>query len=119
DVSFRENLCIHSIKETTLMDQAKFTSWTKKPASERKARDLIHELGSDFFKLLDGLSIARSRSQIKRYYAKEMERLGGFPKREKPTAEYPRIDLLDAFISFEELDKKISDLKLSLYHPST
>jgi hypothetical protein len=48
-----------------------------------------------------------------------MERLGGFPKREKPTAEYPCIDLQNEFISFEELDQKISELKLSLYHPST
>jgi SNF2 family DNA or RNA helicase len=119
DGAFKEKLGIPSIKDTTRKAQAKFTNWTKKPANERKARDLIHELGSDFFKLLDGLSIARSRSQIKRYYAKEMERLGGFPKREKPTAEYPRIDLLNDFISFEELDQKISELKLSLYHPST
>ncbi len=119
DGAFKEKLGIPSIKDTTRKAQAKFTNWTKKPAEQRKARDLIHELGSDFFKLLDGLSIARSRSQIKRYYAKEMERLGGFPKREKPTAEYPSIDLLNDFISFEELDQKISELKLSLYHPST
>jgi SNF2 family DNA or RNA helicase len=119
DGAFKEKLGIPSIKDTTRKAQAKFTNWTKKPAYDRKARDLIHELGSDFFKLLDGLSIARSRSQIKRYYSHEMERLGGFPKREKPSAEYPRIDLLDAFISFEELDQKISDLTLSLYHPST
>jgi hypothetical protein len=119
DGVFKEKLGIPSIKETTRKAQAKFTNWTKKPAGERKARDLIHELGSDFFKLLDGLSIARSRSQIKRYYAKEMERLGGFPRREKPLSEYPRIDLRGDFISFEELDAKISELKLSLYHPST
>ncbi len=118
DGAFKEKLGIPSIRDTTRKAQAKFTNWTKKPAEDRKARDLIHELGSDFFRLLDGLSIARSRSQIKRYYSQEMERLGGFPKREKPTAEYPRIDLLDTFISFEEIDKKITDLKLSLYHPS-
>jgi len=119
DGALNEKLGIASIKETTRRAQAKFTNWTRKPAAERKARDLIHELGSDFFKLLDGLSIARSRSQIKRYYAKEMAELGGFPKREKPTAEYPRIDLQDSFLSFSDLDKKISALTLSIYHPST
>ncbi len=119
DGAFRESLGIPSVKETTRKAQAKFTSWTKKPAIERKARDLIHELGSDFFKLLDGLSIARSRSQIKRYYAHEMEKLGGFPHRKKPVAEYPTIDLQNRFLSFEELDKRIGDLTLSLYHPST
>ncbi len=118
DGAFKEKLGVPSIMETARRAQMKFTAWTKKDPAERKARDLIHELGSDFFKLLDGLSIARSRSQIKRYYASEMERLGGFPKREKPSAEYPPIDLRDAFISFEELDRKISELKLILYHPS-
>jgi SNF2 family DNA or RNA helicase len=119
DGVFKEKLGISSIKDTTRKAQAKFTSWTKKPSNERKARDLIHELGSDFFNLLDGLTIARSRSQIKRYYSKEMEKLGGFPNRLKPVSEYPHIDLKDEFLSFEELDKRISELTLSLYHPST
>lgn len=119
DGAFAKSLGIPSIKETTRKAQAKFTNWTKKPAAERNARDLIHELGTDFFALLDGLSIARSRAQIKRYYSKEMERLGGFPQRNKPSAEYPHIDTQGDFISFGELDKKISTLTLSLYHPSS
>lgn len=118
DGAFYDSLGVPSVKETARKAQAKFTNWTKQPADQRKARDLIHELGSDFFKLLDGLSIARSRSQIKRYYSAEMERLGGFPKRTKPVAEYPPIDLQDQFLSFEELDKRIDQLTLSLYHPS-
>ena len=119
DGAFREKLGVPSVKETTRQAQGKFTAWTKKPPAERKARDLIHELGSDFFKLLDGLSIARSRSQIKRYYAKELADLGGFPKRDKPTAEYPEIDALGKFLTFQQLDEKISGLTLSLYHPSS
>lgn len=79
DGAFREKLGVPSVRETTRQAQRKFTQWTKKPADQRKTRDLIHQLGSDFFKLLDGLSIARSRSQIKRYYAKELASLGGFP----------------------------------------
>lgn len=119
DAAFKEKLGIPSIKETTRKAQAKFTNWTKKPVEDRKARDLIHELGSDFFNLLDGLTIARSRAQIKRYYSQEMEKLGGFPNRTKPAAEYPHIDLKNDFLSFEELDKRIGELTLSLYHPST
>ena len=119
DGAFKDSLGIASIKETTRKAQAKFTHWTKKPAADRNARDLIHELGSDFFRLLDGLSIARSRKQIKHYYSKEMARLGGFPERNKPIAEYPHIDLQGDFISFSQLDAKISTLNLSLYHPSS
>lgn len=119
DGAFHEKLGVPSVKETTRQAQAKFTTWTKKPPAERKAKDLIHELGSDFFKLLDGLSIARSRAQIKRYYAKEIATLGGFPKRDQPKAEYPEIDALGHFLTFKELDEKISELTLSLYHPSS
>lgn len=131
DAAFQETLGVPSVKETTRQAQNKFTHWTKKPAAQRNTRDLIHELGSDFFKLLDGLSIARSRSQIKRYYAKELAALGGFPERDKPRAEYPDIDARGQFVSFEEIDVIISGpketrgtkeqggLTLSLYHPSS
>jgi len=119
DAAFQESLGVPSVKETTRQAQNKFTLWTKKPPAQRHARDLIHELGSDFFKLLDGLSIARSRSQIKRYYAKELATLGGFPDRDKPRAEYPAIDATGHFLTFQQLDEKIGGLTLSLYHPSS
>lgn len=118
DGAFREKLGVASIKETSRLAQTKFTNWTKKRPEERKTRDLINELGSDFFNLLDGLSIARSRSQIKRYYSKELKTLGGFPERKKPKAEYPEIDSKGEFLTFRELDAKISELTLRLYHPS-
>ncbi len=119
DGAFRESLGVPSVKETARQAQSKFTTWTKKPVAERKTRDLINQLGSDFFKLLDGLSIARSRAQIKRYYAKELATLGGFPERDKPRAEYPEIDAQNKFLSFQQLDHEISNLTLSLYHPSS
>ncbi|HCN30037.1 MAG TPA: ATP-dependent helicase [Verrucomicrobiales bacterium] len=119
DAAFQEALGVPSVKETTRQAQNKFTLWTRKPPAQRKTRDLIHELGSDFFKLLDGLSIARSRSQIKRYYAKELASLGGFPDRDKPRSEYPAIDATGHFLTFQQLDEKIGGLTLSLYHPSS
>lgn len=119
DSTFGDKLGILSVKETCRRAQAKFTSWSRKPADQRLTRDLIHELGSDFFRMLDGLSIARSRNQIKRYYSKELVKLGGFPKREKPSAEYPPIDTADKFLTFAQLDEEIGKLNLSLYHPSS
>ncbi|MCC5804921.1 MAG: hypothetical protein JJU00_01215 [Opitutales bacterium] len=118
DAALHKALSIPSIADTCRKAQAQFTAWSKQPADGRSARELITSLGSDFFRLLDSLSIARSRSQIKRYYADEMERLGGFPRRERPRAEYPFIDTSDRFFSFEELDRQISKLTLSLYHPT-
>ncbi len=114
-----ESLKIPSVKETTRQAQAHFTVWAKKPAGQRKTRDLISAIGGDFFKLLDGLSIARSRRQVSSYYADEMKHLGGFPKRPPPKAIHAPIDLSERFLSFEQLDAEISNLRLALYHPSS
>lgn len=119
DRAFAENLEINSVRETTRLAQAQFTLWSKKPTAIRKTRDLISAIGGDFFKMLDGLSIARSRRQISNYYADEMKHLGGFPKRPTPRAIHPAIDLAERFLSFEQLDDEISKLRLALYHPSS
>jgi superfamily II DNA or RNA helicase len=118
DAAFTESLGIDSVRETSRKAQANFTSWAKKPAGERKTRDLLAALGGDFFKLLDGLSIARSRSQIAGYYKDEMTRLGGFPRRTTPRSIHPPIDLQQHFLSFEQLNQEISALNLALYHPT-
>ena len=117
DAAFTESLGIASVRETTRKAQTLFTTWSKKPADERKTRDLLSALGGDFFKLLDGLSIARSRSQIAAHYKDEMQRLGGFPRRSTPRALHPPIDLKERFLSFEKLNEEILALNLALYHP--
>jgi SNF2 family DNA or RNA helicase len=120
DAVFAQSLGIPSVKETTRIAQTHFTNWAKKKPEERSTKDLLNAIGGDFFKLLDGLSIARSRKQIATYYKDEMKRLGGFPKRPKPDAIHPPIDLKDGgFLSFQQLDKEISDLRLALYHPTS
>lgn len=118
DGAFSNNLGVGSVKETTRLAQSHFTTWSKQPPSKRKTRDLIAAIGGDFFKLLDGLSIARSRTQIKTYYAAEMKRLGGFPDRPPPRALSAPIDLQRKFLSFEQLDDEIGALTLALYHPT-
>jgi SNF2 family DNA or RNA helicase len=117
--SFQETLGIASVKDTTRIAQSHFTTWSKKKPEERTTKDLLQAIGGDFFKLLDGLSIARSRKQIATYYKDEMKRLGGFPKRPAPIAIHPPIDLSDKFLSFEQLNEEIDALTLSLYHPTS
>jgi SNF2 family DNA or RNA helicase len=118
DAAFSESLKIASVKETTRKAQQHFTTWAKQPSEKRSNRDLLNAIGGDFFRLLDGLSIARSRKQITRYYKAEMERLGGFPHRPAPKSLHPPIDLRPKQISFEDLDDSISELTLALYHPT-
>lgn len=119
DGAFAEKLNISSIRDTSRQAQMHFTNWAKKPPGQRKTRELIAAIGADFFKLLDGLSIARSRSQIATYYAGEMKELGGFPRRPAPKAIHAAIDLEQRFLSFEQLDTEISGLRLALYHPTS
>lgn len=119
NAAFAESLGIQSVKDTTRVAQAHFTTWAKKPPEKRSIKDLLLAVGGDFFKLLDGLSIARSRKQIATYYKDEMKRLGGFPKRPAPLAIHPPIDLSDKYLSFEQLNEEITALKLALYHPTS
>ncbi|MDD4017310.1 MAG: SNF2-related protein, partial [Kiritimatiellae bacterium] len=107
DAAFTETLSIASVKETMQKAQTHFTNWAKRPPDQRKTRELIAAIGGNFFKLLDGLSIARSRRQIASYYAGEMKQLGGFPKRPAPKAIHAPIDLESRFLSFEQLDIEI------------
>ena len=118
DTAFHSNLEIQSIKETTRKAQAHFTTWANQPPAKRLSRDLLQAIGGDFFKLLDGLSIARSRKQIQRYYEEEMAKLGGFPDRPPPRSVHPPIDRQEGYLSFEQLDDEINKLTLALYHPT-
>ena len=118
DREFDAALGIPSVAETTRNAQRNFTQWTKKPPQQRKVEDLLQELGGDFFKLLDGLTIARSRQQLIRGYTAEVERLGRFPTRAKPDSIHPDIDTKDKKLSFEAINDRIDALKLALYNPT-
>ncbi len=118
DHAFQETAGIASVKETLRQAQTHFTNWAKQTPARRKTSDLLLRLGSDFFKLLDELTIARARKHVQKYYAHEMERLGGFPKRLKPLSLYPEIDTQRRFLSYDRLNQEIDGYKLSLFNPS-
>ena len=79
---------------------------------------LLERLGSDFFKLLDALTISRSRRHIERYYKASLEQLGGFPTRTKPVSIYPELDTKNLFMDYDRLNDEISRYRLSLFNPS-
>ena len=114
DDAFRESIRIRSIGDTLKAAQSVFTIWSGRP--ERDVRDLMERLDSAFFKLLDELTIARSRKHIRRYY--DLKEIGEFPRREKPQAIYPQIDAENGFISYDRLNEEIQKYELSLFNPS-
>lgn len=116
DDAFQTSIGVVSLKDTLASAQRAFTTWSKK--SIRITSDLLNSLDSGFFKLLDELTIARSRKHIQKYYKDLVEKLGGFPVRLKPLSIFPKIDLKGRFMSYDKLNDEISNYKLSLFNPS-
>jgi SNF2 family DNA or RNA helicase len=119
DGAFAESLGIDSVRDTLTAAQKVFTTWARKQSADRKTSDLMEKLGAAFFKLLDELTIARSRKHIQKYYKDTIALLGGFPVRQKPLSIYPDIDTQGQFLSYDKLSSEIDGYKLSLFNPST
>ena len=117
DDAFHVDMGIVSLKDTLAAAQRVFTRWSEK-REKRNTRELLDTLSSAFFKLLDGLTIARSRKHIKKYYHASIERIGHFPKRLKPISISPAIDSKGRFPSYDKLNSEISNYQLSLFNPS-
>ena len=117
DDVFREGLGIASLKETLAAAQRTFNEWAKAPG-ERKTAVLLERLSSAFFKLLDELTIARSRKHILKYYKDSLARVGKFPDRLKPISIFSEIDLRNRFPGYDRLNDDISAYRLSLFRPS-
>ena len=119
EAAFHESLGVGSIRNVMAAAQRVFKQWETEPAnrSRRDKAQLLEKLGADFLRLLDGVSISRSRRQIEQFYAAEMERIGQFPQRENPTNRYPQTDL-QGELSYKELAERIGQFKLSVYQPS-
>ena len=118
DDAFVESIGVRSLKETLTAAQKVFTAWANTHANNRRTSELLEKLDAAFFKLLDELTIARSRKHILKYYKDSIEKLGGFPVREKPESVFTKIDLNDIFPSYDKISDEIDGYKLSLFSPS-
>jgi len=97
--------------------QAIFNNWSKLPVEERTSSKLLKELNKDFdfFKLLDSVTIARSRRHIEKYY--DMNRIGKFPERLIPISKTTELTNLDNFYSIEEIYNMLARLNMCVYTP--
>jgi len=107
---------IKDIAQTLKLAQTQFTNWADPKNPNRNVKELIEKLGTDFTKLLDTVTIARSRKHILKFY--DEKNIGKFPVRLKPNSIYPSIDTEDRFFNYDTLNKKILDYKLSIFNPS-
>lgn len=106
---------IKSIKQTLKKSQTKFNSWMKLDTQKRTTAKLLDSLNFDYFKLLDLVTIARSRKHIEKYY--DTTDIGKFPQRNKPLTLKPNIDINDTFPPLSEINKTIRRMTLSAYSP--
>ena len=118
DDAFNDTIGVASLKDTLAAAQKTFSVWARKQSGDRKTKELLEKLSSAFFKLLDELTIARSRKHIQRFYKSSIAQLGGFPERKKPVSLYPEIDLQRRFLSYDKLNDEIGGYRLSLFAPS-
>ena len=107
---------IASVETTVRKAQVQFTRWLAiEDERDRKPARLIDMLGFDYFKLLDLLTIARSRKHIEKYYG--TSETGRFPERLKPINIKPDVDSAGEFRSIREINNEIRRLNLSAYAP--
>ena len=106
---------IASIEQTLRKAQTRFNQWLQLDVDERSAEGLLEALNFDYFKLLDVLTIARSRKHIEKYY--DIDEIGRFPERAKPRNIKAPIDTENLFPELREINRDIRRLNLSAYAP--
>ncbi|MEA3358950.1 MAG: helicase-related protein [Thermodesulfobacteriota bacterium] len=106
---------VFSIEQTLRQAQTRFNQWLRLDASDRTTEGLLETLNFDYFKLLDLLTIARSRKHIEKYY--DLDEVGEFPERAKPKNIKSDIDTKDLFPELREINRDIRRLNLSSYAP--
>lgn len=106
---------IASIEATVRQAQLQFNRWLSLEDAERKPAHLLEMLGFDYFKLLDLLTIARSRKHVEKYYG--TKETGRFPERLKPINIKPDVDLAGEFRSIHDINNEIRRLTLAAYAP--
>jgi len=106
---------IKNIESTLRLAQKQFNQWAKEPVESRTTATLLDSMSFDYFKLLDIVTIARSRKHIEKYYG--TKDIGEFPKRLPPKNIYADIDLSDEFPPLKEVNLTIRRLSLAGYSP--
>lgn len=104
---------IESVGRTLLNTQAMINFWYKN--RNRDKRGLLDTLPPGFFRLLEMVTIARSRKQITSGY--KSEGLGGFPEKRPPITKNPDIDAQGELLIFGNTNMVLESLKMAVYSP--
>ena len=103
------------VEEIFKRAQSRFNLWATLPPEERTAEAILSSLDFDFFKLLDGVTIARSRRHIEKFY--DTSEIGTFPTRLKPISHRCALTSRADVMSFNEIYNQLSMLLMAVYAP--
>lgn len=106
---------IKSIAGTVRLAQAAFNKWQALPADRRTSQKLLDMLGFDYVRLLDLLTIARSRKHIERYYG--LGETGRFPEKLPPDNRKTDVSSDGSFPPIASINDEIRRLTLAAYAP--
>ena len=97
--------------------QGVFNKWEKLPIEKRTADKILRMLDFDFFKVLDSVTIARSRKHIEKYY--DISEIGNFPKRLPPVTKTPGLAINKNItdITYDGIVTRLDMLGLCVYTP--
>lgn len=93
-----------------------YNEWSRKESKYRTTDALLGMLDFNFFKLLDSVTIARSRKHIEKYY--NIDDVGKFPERLKPISLSPALTDLENAGNYNEIYEQLNKLNLAIYAPS-
>ncbi|MGW3835238.1 helicase-related protein [Streptomyces microflavus] len=108
---------IKSIAGTLAKAQKHFKEWQHTPTATQSTKSLVSTLGMDYIRLLDLVTIARSRKHIQKYYG--TKDVGKFPDRLVPINLTPPIDMANTMIPLEQINQSILRLNLAAYKPTS
>ncbi len=90
-----------------------FEKWLKNPDEEKTTKSLVQALDPVFIKILETISIARSREHIKKFYGNNSQL--SFPKRLSPISIEKYDDCTNASELYEKIAMTLLEWNLSVY----
>lgn len=104
---------ISSVENLLRKSSQVINTWEKKQNHTKD--ELLDDLPSDFYKLLEIMTISRSRKHIMNYYANGD--VGTFPEKNKPITMHNNIDTQNQLLTFKKTNELLELLNLSVYTP--
>lgn len=112
DYAFREQ-GIDSVANLLRQSSQSLNKWAE---LSTKNKELLYDmLPANFYKLLEMMTIARSRKHITTCYG--TDEVGTFPEKLKPDTHTPHIDTKKELLNFKETNMQLEELILAVYMP--